>query len=163
MADSPRTSWHVARGLAAAAAGAAVGAIAPVALMVGFTACRWMAEGAPEFDRRLDIQKLRSSLVYPMVGCALVLACAGWATLGPPGLHRFPGTFAILAASAVFGWTILGGMFLAPLTHEDSPVHPMFEPARLAVFLAPPIIAAVVLSAVRARAASAEQAPTARG
>jgi hypothetical protein len=142
------------RGLFGAISGAVIGAVAPAALAMGFTACRWVIFGTAEFDRVYDLRHLRSDMIGPVIGCSVVFACAGWTTLAPRvGRYRFAWTLATLFLITLPLWFVVVSMELTPRRYKGVH-HPEFYPSELMVVIGPPIVVAIILTAVRARRVS---------
>ena len=138
------------RGLLAAVVGASAGAVAPIAIMVACVVLRWWITGASDFDRRYDIGWIRENLPGPVIGCAMVCACAAWATFAPRGSFRFARTLAIVTAISFCLWFVVGSMELTPRRLKGIE-HPMFYPSELLLLMGPPIVAAALVTAIRVR------------
>ena len=100
--------------LAAAVLLGALGFVVPILVVVGFTVCRWIVQGASEFDRGYDLHWLPQRLIYPAVGTAFVFAAAGWATFAARGGYRFARTFATIFAISVPCWFALAVLGISP-------------------------------------------------
>jgi hypothetical protein len=154
--ESPTSCLNPVRGLFAAVVGASVGAVAPIVVLFGLAALRWWVRGAPEFDRRYDFAWIRDALPGPVVGCATVFACAGWATYAPRGGFRLVRTLAIVTAISLAIWCLPGWVSLwAEITPRrlKGIEHPVFYASEWIVLVGPPIVAAALVTAVRARGA----------
>ncbi len=148
------------RGLYGALLGAAVGAVVPVAIVLGCTVCWWHAQGSSELDRTYDRHAVLLDIPSLVVVGATVFACAGWATFAPRGSHRFAGTLAIVTGITVPLWYVVlwvvRKLEFTP-TRYKGVEHPSWYPSEIAVAivcLAIPIVVAVTLSALREHRAS---------
>ena len=142
------------RGMRAAAAAAAIGAVAPAALMLAFTVCRWAVQGSSAFDRQFDLLRLKRDLLGPIIGCSCVFACAGWATFAPAGVFRFARSLAIVFTSSLPVWFVLSSMQLTP-RRIGYVRDPAIYPSEFLVIVAPPILAAGIVTLVRMKTARA--------
>jgi hypothetical protein len=118
--------------------------------MLGWTVLEWAVRGSPDFDRRYDLHWLRDRMPMPVVGCATLCACAGWATSAPVGKYRFSSSLAILFSTSVLLWFVLGSMELTP-RHYKGEEHPPLYPSEVLVFFGPPVLATVLLTTIRMR------------
>ena len=151
---SPSSRWDLGRGFRAAVPFGLAGAIVPIAVLYGLFALYWWFTGAPTFIRRVDIARIRMALPGPVVGCATIGACAGWVTYSLRGNFRFVGTLAAITAMSLVLWGIIGW---ASIWDQLTPPrirgvrHPMFYPSELMLLMGPPIVAAALVTAFRAR------------
>ncbi len=136
------------RGTCASALGALIGGTLPAAALMLFTFCSWFVAGASEFDRQVDLRRLREDLVWPVIGCAVVCACAAWTTFAPVGKYRFARTLAIIVAVCVPMWFVLNAMALTPRRLKGVG-HPAIYPSELIELIGPPVLIAVILTVVR--------------
>jgi len=90
----------------------------------------------------------------PVVGCTVVFACAGWATFAPVGAFRFAKSLAIVFVMSLPLWFFLASMQFTP-RRIKSVEHPAMYPSEFMVIAGPPVLAAAMLTAVRARKESA--------
>jgi hypothetical protein len=136
------------RGARAAVGFALFGAIAPIVFMVVFTLVHWGIGNASRIDWRGDIRQLEGGLLGPVIGCALVFACAGWATFAPRGSYRFARSLVlILVISLPLGW-FLGSLEITPRRFKGIR-HPLLYFSELLVLVVPPIVAATFVTAFR--------------
>ena len=139
----------VVRGTRAALILGGVGALAPVALMVGVTVIQWWINHTSEWDRRYDLLWLRNRMVGPTLGCAVIFAAAGWATYAPVGRHRFTPALVLIVAGSLVLWPMLMSLSLTPQRLKGVD-HPEFYPLELTIWLTPPILIALGLAQGRA-------------
>src|SRR5262245_23863485 len=104
VVQAQQTSLRVWRGLCGLVLGALGGPVAAVAVALGYTLCCWILSGTNEIDREHDLQELQENMVWPVMGCAVVCACAGWATLAPPGKWSFARSLAFIFFVSVALW-----------------------------------------------------------
>ncbi len=153
--------FHFLRGACATVLLGALGFVVPILVVVGFTVCRWIVQGASEFDRGYDLHWLPQRLIYPAVGTAFVFAAAGWATFAARGGYRFARTFATIFAISVPCWFALAVLGISPPRYKNLD-HPLIYYAEALMFAIPPLAAALVLSIRRgyrskSRGATADQ------
>ncbi len=163
----PLPTWPtLIRGLCGAILGAAVGAVAPAAIVFGGAACWWYARGTSEIDRMYDRHAVLPDIPGLVVAGATVFACAGWATLAARGTHRFARTLAIVVAitvplGCVVGW-LVRSVELTPVRYKGVE-HPAWYPSEVAVAIVCfviPIAVAAILTAVRGHDASRSETVT---
>lgn len=118
-----------------------------LALAIAF--CRWIA-GPSEFASEWFRSDLEEHLVYPVVGCAVVCACAGWATFAPAGKHSFAWSLAFIFFISLVFWAVVSGMELTPRRLKGIE-HPVFYVSELIAMIGPPIVAATLLTLFRTR------------
>jgi hypothetical protein len=150
---SLRSSLHLRRGLVATILCGLGGAGASVAVALEFTFCRWLVLGTREVDHYHDLRYLEQYMVYPMVGCAVVCACAGWATFTPAGTWRLARSLAFIFLVSLPLWFVICLMELTPPRYKATE-HPVFYCSELMVLMGPPLMAAALLTALRIRGAS---------
>lgn len=143
-----QSSLNLKRGLVATFICSLVGAVGSVALALAFTVSRWLVSGTTEINREYDLRDLQSEMLGPVIGCAVVLGCAGWATYAPAGSFRFVPSLVFIFSVSVALWSILLSMQLTPRRFKSMD-HPAFYPSELIVLFGPPILAAIGLTAVR--------------
>jgi hypothetical protein len=154
MNESHRSSLAFSRGLLAAILCGLGGAVASVAVALGFTVCRWLVSGTTEYDRlRIDLRSLESDMVIPIIGCAIVFACAGWATFAPAGTYRFARSLVVVFLVSVALWYVIGSMELTPRRYRGIE-HPLLYASELIVLMASPMLAAALLTVIRIRSAT---------
>ena len=147
--ESPRSKLNFVRGFRAAGVGALVGAATPIVILVGLTVFRWWIWGAFAIDRRDDISWLMQALPYPLVGCATVLACAGWVTYAPRGAFRFASSLALIFFVNLPLWYGFGSLLITPRrSHSDPPASFSVEAI---VIVVPPIAVAALVTLCRVR------------
>lgn len=139
---------RVLRGIGSALFLGVIGFLLPVLALLGFTALRWVVEGANDVDRRFDLAWLPEKAIFSAIGTGFVFAGAAWATFAPRGVHRFVRTLAIVFAVSVPTWYALAfaGMTVPRL---KSIRHPLIYPREVLLLAVPPIVAGLVLAARR--------------
>lgn len=142
------TPLSISRGLRGAGLCALVGAAAPVVLALAFMACGWIAGGADEQDRMDDLRLLQNTMILPVIGSAVVFACAGWSVYAPAGRHRFAWSLLIITIVSVPLWFIGGSMTSRSRGYKGEP-SPIFDPVGLMILIGPPILTAALLTAWR--------------
>jgi predicted permease len=147
---------NLCRGLLATLLGALGGALVSVALALGFTVCGWLVAGTKEVDRQHDVDYLKQYTVYPIVGCAVVCACAAWATFAPARTRPFARSLGLIFLVSVPLWYVIGWMELTPRRNRGTE-HPVFYPSELIVLIGPPLVAAAFLTVLRIRDAATTQ------
>ena len=150
MEALPPSKFNLSRGVRGTVLWAGIGAVAPVVMMVVFTLCRWCVWEASASDRQYDIAHLPDSLLWPVIGCAAVCACTGWATYAPIGSFRFAKSLAIVFAASVPLWLVVGSMGLTPRRTKGIE-NPAIYPSELILVIGPPIVAAILLAAIRVK------------
>ena len=118
-------SLNLPRGLLATILCGLLGPLAAMSLALGFIVCKWLVAGAAENDLQYDLKYLPETMIYPLVGCAAVFACAGWATFAPAVAGRFTKSLAIIFSVSVSLWFIIGVLELTP-RRVRSVEHPVF-------------------------------------
>lgn len=149
MRESRQSFWNFPRALWATSLCAVLGGITPVVLALVIACCRWIAgpsETASEWFR----SDLEENLVYPVVGCAVVCSCAGWATFAPAGKHSFTWSLAFMFFVSLVLWAVGGWMELTPRRYKGIE-HPVFYVSELIAMIGPPIAAATFLTLFRTR------------
>lgn len=150
----PPSSLNLWRGLWAAGLGALGGALAPKALALVLALYERVCWGSEETRLtwfRNDLEKL---VAYPVIGCAMVCACAGWATFAPGGKHSFVRSLSVIFLSSTVLWTVVAWMRLTPGCYRA--IEPSaFQPAELLARLGPPNMAALLITAIRVRGSTA--------
>lgn len=140
---------HLRRGLYAALGLGLLGAVIPVAaLAVGFL-LRWAtAKTGAQFSWDYDFADLKDSLPGPALGCALLCACAGWATYAPHGSFRFATSLGIIFGISAVCWLILTSIVITPPRLKGIH-HPAVHPSELISLVIPPVLAAGLLTWAR--------------
>jgi hypothetical protein len=143
-------SLHLLRGLFASLLGALLGAVGAISLAFGYTVWKWWVSGANELELNYDLWYFKKDLVFPVIGCAAVFACTGWATSAPAGNYSVVPTLVVIVLSSILGWYVLGGMDLTPRRFKST-YHPLVYLSELVILLGPPVVTAAVLTVMRVR------------
>ncbi len=149
MTKAQPSPLNVSRGLRCAILSGLLGAVAPVALVLGGTVCGWLVSGTSEWDRQADLQELPNSMLDVAIGCATVFACAGWAAYAPLETYRFARSLAIIFSISLLLWFIMITVVLPPrygLKGRESMVNGLPD---LVVIVGAPMVAAWVLTDFR--------------
>lgn len=149
-----RNRLNVSRGLSAAVAWGAAGAIAALACVAALKASEEWSELRGGVHPGYWTYVI-STATAPMIGVALVFAAAAWsayAPWAPLGSRRYS-----LASSLALVALIALPMLIALLVALPARVPKGIEPPRTSLFivlvrLSPPIFAATILTAIRIRA-----------
>jgi hypothetical protein len=153
MAKSQSTRLNLLRGLLGAVLWGGVGVAAPAATLFAITVARWLYlsyPGTSVFDLRVDLVPLSKDLIAPVIGCAAVLASAGWAAYAPVGAFRFAKSLAIVFAMSLPLWFILTSIKLTPRRFKSAE-HPAMYPSEFLVIVCPPSIVAALVTAARTK------------
>jgi hypothetical protein len=145
-----RQRLNVVRGLIGAMIGTAIGAALTAAIPTGFLICRWYVVGASDSDRAYDLRDARELLVFPIIGCTAVCACAGWATFAPFGRYHFARSLLVIFLVSVPFWYLIKWMELTPL-RQKGVNHPVLYPTEALALIGPPIAVAALLTFMRVR------------
>lgn len=147
--ESQWRRWHLPRALWGTLVSFLGGALAPLALawMLGIHQWLW---GQGQLASDSFRQDLVDGMAYPAVGCAVICACAGWATFAPAGKHSFAWSLAIIFLISVPLWAAIGWMELTPRRYKGL-VHPMYYPSELLALFGPPTVVAMALTLIRIR------------
>jgi hypothetical protein len=141
---------NIKRGLIATCLSALAGAAGCVVVAAGIYVYRWVTSGPTGTDVQGDFQYLKTYLHYPVVGCAVVFAFAGWATFAPIRPHRFARTLLLVFLISVPCWIVLSALQITP-PRLKSIQHPLYYPSEILVLIGPPLMAAAVLTVRRLR------------
>lgn len=153
MARSQSTRLNLLRGLLGAVLWGVVGVVAPAATLLAITVARSLYlsyPGTSVFDLRVDLVWLSEDLIAPVVGCAAVLASAGWAAYAPVGAFRFAKSLAIVFAMSLPLWFILASMKLTPRRPKNAD-QPAMYPSEFLVIVCPPAMAAALVTAAQTK------------
>lgn len=140
------------RGMIAGLIGAVVGVIVPVLVLGLYLILTWYFNETHGMDRRADMADWQRDGVVPLVGCAIYVGLAAWATYTPQRNFRFAKTLAILFFASLFLYVLVTFFTPAPATRYTYREPPFSE--FLMLFL-PPVVVAVLLVISRCRNASA--------
>jgi hypothetical protein len=97
----------------------------------------------------LDLnQSYLSTAMWPVLGCGAVFACAGWAARSSRPARGFVRSLIVVFFGSIVLWTVLAGLELTP-RRLKSVEHPLIYPSEAVVLLVPPVLMAVILTALR--------------
>jgi hypothetical protein len=86
--------------------------------------------------------------IHPVLGCAAVFACAGWAASSPRPTYGFAESLAIVFFGSIFLWTMLAALEVTP-RRLKAVEHPLVYPSEAFALLGAPILVAGLLTALR--------------
>jgi hypothetical protein len=110
------------------------------------------------YDLRAEPWRLADA----MVASAAFFACAGWVTYAPAGAFRFIQGLAVIFLFSVGVWVVTSLCGLAPVHYKSIP-DVEYYPRLAAFILAPPVVATVVITWMRARVVSQQHAEPSDG
>jgi hypothetical protein len=155
--ESRGPAVRVFRGLCGGIVGGA-GAVAIVAVLwLSFLSVRWLVEDATQWQREHDLRATREELVFSVLGCATVAACAGWATYAPAGRYRFARSLVIVFLASVLLWVLIAVLNPAPRRYKGEH-QPDIGPTQVTNLIGSPIIVSAILTFVRVRRANRDRA-----
>jgi hypothetical protein len=125
--------------------------LAPKGLALTIAQYRWLV-GPTEVASEWFRSDLEEGIIYPVVGCAVVCACAGWATFAPAGKHSFALSLALISLVTLVLLFAIPWMGLTPRRFKGMDL-PVFYPSELMAMIVPPGLAAAVLTLIRIRSA----------
>lgn len=140
------------RGMIAGLIGAVVGVIAPVLVLGLYLMLSWYFNETHGMDRRADMADWQRHGVVPLVGCAIYVGLAAWATYTPQRNFRFAKTLAILFFASLFLYVLVSLFDPAPATRYTNQELSLWK---FLMLLLPPVVVAVLLVISRCRNASA--------
>lgn len=112
MSEPSKPVLSISRGVIGAVGGAA-GAAALVGLFaVGNRAYEWANFRASPFRPNFDVLAVSDDWLVPVIGCAIIAGCAGWAAFAPARRSRFAVTLALVFLGSVPLWAVLGSQQL---------------------------------------------------
>jgi hypothetical protein len=138
--------------------GAIIAAVAAAALVMVLSLGFWAAgQNHPMSEMGSILREEAEQMIGPIIGCAAVCACAGWATYAPVGQYRFAWSLATVFVASVCLWLVAGALDFAPRHYKGMTAREWYP--RLAAFVTiPPVVVAACLTVVRVRAARQRQA-----
>jgi hypothetical protein len=142
---------NILRGLCGTFLAAFGGAIAAAGVAFAFRLCRGLPAGATRWTPGFDLGWLEKDMVQPIVGCAAVFACAGWATFAPSGAHGLVRSILAIFLLSLPLWFAAWWFHLTPPRLKGID-YPVFSPTELLALVGPPTVASALLTAIRNRA-----------
>jgi hypothetical protein len=88
--------------------------------------------------------------LWPVVGCACIFACAGWAAHAPRPPRSIGSSALIIAVASLAMWMLIAALEWTP-RRIKSVEHPVIYPSELVLLVAPPLATAIALTVARRR------------
>ena len=114
MTKAQPSPLNVSRGLRCAILSGLLGAVAPVALVLGGTVCGWLVSGTSEWDRQADLQELPNSMLDVAIGWRRSLPARDGLPTAPLETYRFARSLAIIFSISLLLWFIMITVVLPP-------------------------------------------------
>jgi hypothetical protein len=130
--------------------GSVVAVALAVALWLGFRLCKWFGTGETAFDPEDDLRLLREEWIFPVLGCAIFGACAGWVTFAPARRFSFALSLVIIFLVSIPLIVVVRSLVDTPPRYKGV-AHPQIYPSEVLVLMGPPIVVAAILTLVRVR------------
>jgi hypothetical protein len=141
-------SLNLRRGFVAAFVGGFGGAFIGWSLELLYKIREWQV-GELQHNHEIEVYLLDKDLLWTSVGCSIICACAGWATFAPAGKWSFLRSLAFVVLAYVVGVCVAGRLEL--LTRRDKSMpHPAMYLSEAAACIGTPVLAAVLLTLLRA-------------
>jgi hypothetical protein len=141
MGTTCQRRLNVRRGLGAAALAALGAAVLVVALPLGFWFIGWDV-----YDLGDDLGRL----LLPVVGFAVLCACAGWATAAPAGQHSFARSLVTVVLLTAFVWRLADVFGVAPVRYKSLTDSEWYQQS-VPFIVVPPVVVAAGLTVLRVR------------
>ncbi|WP_298868360.1 hypothetical protein [uncultured Gimesia sp.] len=137
---------NIVRGLIAGLIGAVLGVVVPVVVIGLYTILYWYFNETSDLVRRDDITSWKRDAVDPLVGCAIYVGLAAWATYTPRREFRFSKTLVILFFTSMLLIILLNSMRQTPDTYRHSTAEDLrMSLPEFLMLLLPPLLVSCVM------------------
>jgi len=152
VTELPRKKLNIVRRIYWSLLCALGGALTAVTLAIVFIRIQWILVRSNEFERQNDLKWLVADMVDPVLGCAVVSACAGWLAFAP--VRSRSSAFLRSLAAVFMGSVLLGFIMKAvwPMPQQYKNYDPQaYFPFTWAVIIGSPIIVTTFLTWIQSR------------
>ncbi|MCH9789311.1 MAG: hypothetical protein K0U82_00725 [Planctomycetes bacterium] len=136
---------NIGRGIIAGLIGAVLGVVVPVLVIGLYTLLYWHFNETYDMDRRADIANWKRDAVSPLVGCAIYVGLAAWATYTPRREFRFAKTLAVLFFTSMLLTMLIGSMRQTPTRYSYRTEDFQMSLSGFLLLFLPPLLVSCVM------------------